>query len=64
MPADMRRELFSLPDRGGNTFMSRPEGPGPDRRRRRASIAAGVGGAAGILGALGLSNMGKEEERV
>ena len=29
MPDDMRRELFSLPDRGGNTFMSRPEGPGP-----------------------------------
>ena len=27
MPADMRKELFSLPDREGNTFMSKPEGP-------------------------------------
>ena len=27
MPDDMRQELFSLPDREGNTFMSKPEGP-------------------------------------
>ena len=26
MPDDMRNELFSLPDRGGNTYMTKPEG--------------------------------------
>ena len=42
MPDDMRNELFSLPDREGNTFMTKPEGTQSQARGYANRMGRGV----------------------